>query len=182
MESLFQTAIIIYLDFPEGVHSFPAYQQQLFLNVSSLLFFWFVSWREYGDVLCVASLAMQPSCDGCRVSSGGFFLFMTVTIHFSAYLRCTVCCYATGLLSSTELIYAPFCNGFFLVVIFRFVRGPCSFSALTPGSNVEWDAIPEHNEVPVTSFQPATCRAHVCQCLRATLNTMVLCFIFLKGT
>lgn len=83
------------------------------------------------------------------------FLFMTVTIHFSTYRHCTVCCYVMGLLFYAELIYTPFCNGIFLCA-FLFCLGPCLFSALTSGSNAKWDVIPKHNEVPVTACQPAT--------------------------
>lgn len=56
------------------------------------------------------------------------FLFVTVTINFSAYHHCTAC-YSTGLLFKTKRIYKPFCNGIFgvfclLLGLSHFLRWP----------------------------------------------------------
>lgn len=52
------------------------------------------------------------------------------------------CCYVMDLLFYTELIYTPFCNGISSLFCLVFFGALACFSALTSGSNAEWDVRP----------------------------------------
>lgn len=79
----------------------------------------FLQW-ERGDIQsCISDCILSLWWMSCFLLR---FLFMTVTIHFSAYRHSTVCRYVMCMLFYAELIYTLFCNGIFFGV-FCFVWG-----------------------------------------------------------
>lgn len=126
-----------------GLYKFLFWEYFLFLVISC---------NGNVEMLSSASQTTYSVCDGCHVSSQGFSLWqsLSISVHITtAQCAVTWCgCFST----QNWFIHRSVMD--FLVL---FCLGPCSFSALTSGSNAKWDVIPKHNEVPVTACQPATC-------------------------